>query len=66
MISWYTKIVGWMIRQKESIEKAVEPAFPYKTDVANLHSGMQFRGLDSHRACPYAGGFIAGCALEMS
>ena len=47
MISWYTKIVEWVIRGKESIEKAVKPAFPYKTDVANLHGGIQFRGLDS-------------------
>lgn len=33
-----------MVRGKESVEKAVEPAFPYKTDVANLHGGIQFRG----------------------
>jgi len=44
MIFWYTEVVGWMVRGKESVEKAVESAFPYKTDVANLHGGIQFRG----------------------
>lgn len=28
---------------EESVEKAAKSTFPYKTDVANLHGGIQFR-----------------------
>jgi hypothetical protein len=37
MVFWYTELVGRMVRGKESIEKAVESASAYETDVANLH-----------------------------
>ena len=40
MMFWYAGLVGWMIRRKESIEKAVESAFTYETDVANLNRAM--------------------------
>jgi hypothetical protein len=44
MIFWYTEDLGWMVLGMESVEKAVESAFSYKTDVADLHGGIQFRG----------------------
>ena len=40
MIFWYAELVGRMVRGKESIEKAVESAFAYETDVANLNRAM--------------------------
>ena len=52
MIFWYTEIVGWMVRGKESIEKTVESTFPYKTDVTNLHGGIQFRGTGLPQSMP--------------
>jgi hypothetical protein len=43
MILWYTEdLMGWMVIGKESIEKPVESAFAYVTDVANLHGAIQF------------------------
>jgi hypothetical protein len=29
--------MGWMVRGKKSVEKAVESAFAYETDIANLY-----------------------------
>jgi hypothetical protein len=43
MMFWYTRHVGWMIGRKKSIEKAVESAFTYETDVANLDGAIQPR-----------------------
>jgi hypothetical protein len=43
MIFRYTKRVGWMIRRKECVEKTVESAFAYETDVANLHGTIRPR-----------------------
>jgi hypothetical protein len=41
MVFWYAGLVGWMVRRKEGIEKAMESASAYETDVANLHIGIQ-------------------------
>jgi hypothetical protein len=43
MMFWYAGLVGWMIRRKKSIEKAVELALTYETDVANLGGAIQLR-----------------------
>ena len=43
MVFWYAGLVRWMIRRKKSVEKAVESAFTYETDVANLDWAMQPR-----------------------
>ena len=43
VVFWYAKFVGWMIGRKKSIEKAVESAFAYETDVANLNRAMLSR-----------------------
>jgi hypothetical protein len=43
MMFWYARFVGWMIGRKKSIEKAVESAFTYETDVANLNRAMLLR-----------------------
>ena len=40
MMFWYARLVGWVIRRKKGIEKAVESAFTYKTDVADLDGAM--------------------------
>ena len=43
MMFWYTRHVGWMTGRKKGIEKAVESAFTYETDVANLDRTIQLR-----------------------
>jgi hypothetical protein len=37
MVFWYAGLVGWMVHGKKGIEKSVESAFAYETDVSNLH-----------------------------
>ena len=37
MIFRYSKLVGWMICWKQGVEKTMEFALAYETDVANLH-----------------------------
>jgi hypothetical protein len=55
VVFWYTELVGRMVRGKESIEKAVESAPAYETDVANLHGEIRLRrtgipkGTPTHR-----------------
>jgi len=41
MVFWYAGLVGWMVCRKEGIEKSVESASAYETDVANLHEAIQ-------------------------
>ena len=43
IVFWYAGLVRWMIRRKKSIEKAVESAFTYETDVSNLDGAIQPR-----------------------
>ena len=43
MIFWYAELVGRMVRGKESIEKAVESAFTYETNVADLYGTIEPR-----------------------
>jgi hypothetical protein len=43
MVFWYARLVRWMIRRKKSIEKAVESAFAYETNIANLDWTIQPR-----------------------
>jgi len=40
---WYTELMGWMIGGKKSVEEAMESAFAYKADIANLHRIMETR-----------------------
>ena len=42
---WYTELMGWMIGRKKSVEEAMESAFAYKADIANLHRIMETRGV---------------------
>jgi hypothetical protein len=37
IILWYTKVVGWMIRRKKGIEKAVESPPAHDANVADFH-----------------------------
>jgi hypothetical protein len=37
MIFWYAELVGWIVCWKQGIEKTMEFASPYETDVADLH-----------------------------
>jgi hypothetical protein len=37
MIFWHATLVGWMVCRKQGVEKAVESAATYETDVADLH-----------------------------
>ena len=37
MIFWHAELVGWIVRGKEGIEKAVKFAPPDKTDVADFN-----------------------------
>jgi hypothetical protein len=41
MIFWYARVVGWMVRRKKGIEKSMESASAYETDVTNLHEVTQ-------------------------
>ena len=43
MVFWYAGLVGWMVSRKKSIEKAVESAFAYETDVANIDGAIEPR-----------------------
>jgi hypothetical protein len=43
VVFWYTGRMGWMVRGKKSVEKAVESPFAYETDIANLYRNMQPR-----------------------
>ena len=43
MIFWYAELVGWMVRGKKSIEKAMISAFTYETNIADLHGTIQPR-----------------------
>jgi hypothetical protein len=40
MIFWYAGLVGRMARSKKGIEKSVESAFAYETDIANLYDAI--------------------------
>lgn len=40
MMLWYTEVVGWVVSGKKSIEKPVELALTYETDVTNLHGAL--------------------------
>ena len=37
IIFWHAELVGWMIGWKQGVEKTVEFASTYKTDVADLY-----------------------------
>ena len=37
MIFWHASLVGWMVCRKQGVEKTVEFASAYETDVADLH-----------------------------
>jgi hypothetical protein len=37
VVFWHAKHVGWVVFFKESVEKRIEFAFSYKTDIADLH-----------------------------
>jgi hypothetical protein len=42
MVLWHTEpAMGWMVCWEQSIEKTVEFAFAYVTDVANLNRAIQ-------------------------
>jgi len=43
MAFWYARPVGWMVRRKKSVEKSVEFASAYETDVSNLDGAAQPR-----------------------
>jgi hypothetical protein len=43
MILWHTKIVGWMIRRKKGIEKAVEFSPAHDANVTDFHSFVRSR-----------------------
>jgi len=43
MIFWHAEFVGRMVRGKKSIEKAVESAFTYETNIADLYGTIQPR-----------------------
>ena len=57
MIFRYTELMGWMVGGKESIEKTVESAFAYETDIANLHGAVKCcwtgipQGMSIRRIC---------------
>jgi hypothetical protein len=52
MIFWYAEPVGWMVRRKERVEKTMESASAYETDVANLHRAIQFRRTGIPKSTP--------------
>jgi hypothetical protein len=37
MIVWHAALVGWIVFWKQDIEKTMEFAFAYESNVANLH-----------------------------
>jgi len=37
MIFWHAALVGWIVFWKQGVEKAIEFAFVYETNVANLN-----------------------------
>ena len=37
MIFWHAVLVGWIVFWKQGVEKTIESAFAYETNVANLH-----------------------------
>ena len=41
MIFWHAELVGWIVCWKQGVEKAMEVASAYETDVANLHGPIR-------------------------
>jgi hypothetical protein len=41
MIFWHAELVGWIIGWKQGVEKTMEVAPAYETDIANLHGPMR-------------------------
>jgi hypothetical protein len=37
MIVWHATLMGWIVFWKQDVEKTMEFAFAYETNVANLH-----------------------------
>ena len=42
MIFWHPELLGWIICWKQSVEKTMEIARAYETDIANLHGLIRF------------------------
>ena len=40
MIFWHASVMGWVICWKQGIEKTMEIASAYKTDITNLHGPL--------------------------
>ena len=40
MIFWHASVLGWIICWKQGVEKMMEIASAYKTDIANLHGSL--------------------------
>jgi len=42
MIFWHAEVVGWMVCWKQGVEKTMETALAYETDIAYLHGSIRF------------------------
>jgi hypothetical protein len=40
MMFWHAELLGWIICWKQGIEKTMEIAFAYETDIANLNASI--------------------------
>jgi len=43
MVLWHAELVGWMIRRKKGIEKAVELSPAHETNVTDFHGLVRSR-----------------------
>jgi hypothetical protein len=41
MILWHAEFVGWIVCGKQGVEKTMEIASAYETDIANLHGPIR-------------------------